>query len=120
MVYEGVLIHSMIFHFFHTFSSISRDNIYIVTLNEIHHYIWNFMRYKMIFFCAINLRLKIFVFRHFTNIFVNYARNMRSNYHKVHHDNQFTELFLMICISPTVLQKTHTHTLNYSKYYSRC
>ena len=32
--------------------------------------------------------------------------------HKVHHDNQLTELFLMICISPTALQKnTHTELL---------
>ena len=30
--------------------------------------------------------------------------------HKVHHDNQLTELFLMMCIYPTILQKTHTHT----------
>ena len=34
---------------FHTFSSISRD-IFIVTLNKIHRYTWNFMRYKMIYF----------------------------------------------------------------------
>ena len=34
--------------FFHTFSSISRD-MKIVTLNEIHRYIQNFMFYKIFF-----------------------------------------------------------------------
>ena len=61
--------------FFHTFSSISRD-MKIVTLNEIHRYIQNFMLYKMIYFSSHKFAFSI---RHFTNIFVNYARNMSSN-----------------------------------------
>ena len=51
VIYEGVLIHSMIFNFFHTFSSISRD-IFTVALNEIHRYTWNFMCCKMIYFLS--------------------------------------------------------------------
>ena len=37
--------------FFHTFLSISRD-MKIVTLNEIHRYVQNFMLYKMIYFSS--------------------------------------------------------------------
>ena len=57
--------------FFHTFSSISRD-MKIVTLNEIHRYIQNFMLYKMIYFSShkfafSNLRFSPF-YEHFRQL----------------------------------------------------
>ena len=75
VVYEGILIHSMIFNFFHTFSSISRD-IFIVTLYKIHRYTWNFMRYKMIYFLSHKFTSKNLPFSPFYEHF----RQLREKY----------------------------------------
>ena len=64
--------------FFHTFSSISQD-MEIVTLNEMHRYIQNFMLYKMIYFLSHEFAFLNLRFSPFYDIIVNYARNMRLN-----------------------------------------
>ena len=69
--------------FFHTFSSISRD-MKIVTLNEIHHYIQNFMLYKMIYFSShkfafSNLRFSPF-YEHFRQLHKKYAFKLKIKY----------------------------------------
>ena len=77
------LIHSMIFNFFHTFSSISRDTK-IVTLNEIHRLIQNFMLYKMIYFSShkfafSNLRFSPF-YEHFRQLREKYEFKLKIKY----------------------------------------
>ena len=69
--------------FFHTFSSISRD-MKIVTLNEIHRYIQNFMLYKMIYFSShkfafSNLRFSPF-YEHFRQLREKYTFKLKINY----------------------------------------
>ena len=69
--------------FFHTFSSISRD-MKIVTLNEIHRYIQNFMLYKMIYFsnhkfAFLNLRFSPF-YEHFRQLRKKYAFKLEIKY----------------------------------------
>ena len=69
--------------FFHTFSSISRD-MKIVTLNEIHCYIQNFMLYKMIYFSShkfafSNLRFSPF-YEHFRQLREKYAFKLKIKY----------------------------------------
>ena len=69
--------------FFHTFSSISRD-MWIVTLNETHHYIQNFMLYKMIYFSShkfafTNLRFSSF-YEHFRQLREKYAFKLKIKY----------------------------------------
>ena len=69
--------------FFHTFSSISRD-MKIVTLNEIQHYIQNFMLYKMIHFSShkfmfSNLRFSPF-YEHFRQLREKYAFKLKMKY----------------------------------------
>ena len=73
----------MIFNFFHTFSSISRD-MKIVTLNEIHRYIQNFMLYKMIYFSShkfafSNLRFSPF-YEHFRQLREKYGFKLKIKY----------------------------------------
>ena len=69
--------------FFHTFSSISRD-MKIVTLNEIHRYIQNFMLYKMIYFSShkfafSNLRFSPF-YEHSRQLREKYAFKLKIKY----------------------------------------
>ena len=69
--------------FFHTFSSISRD-MKIVTLNEIHRYIQNFMLYKMIYFSShkfafSNLRFSPF-YEHFRQLREKHAFKLKIKY----------------------------------------
>ena len=69
--------------FFHTFSSISRD-MKIVTLNEIHRYIQNFMFYKMIYFSShkfafSNLRFSPF-YEYFRQLREKYAFKLKIKY----------------------------------------
>ena len=69
--------------FFHTFSSISRD-MKIVTLNEIHRYIQNFMLYKMIYFSShkfafLDLRFSPF-YEHFRQLREKYAMKSKIKY----------------------------------------
>ena len=98
--------------FFHTFSSISRD-MKIVTLNEIHHYIQNFMLYKMIYFSShkfafLNLRFSPF-YEHFRQLREKNAFKLK----KVHHVNQLIEADLMMCKHMTFSKKTTPlHTLH--------
>ena len=92
--------------FFHTFSSISRD-MKIVTLNEIHRYIQNFMLYKMIHFSShkfafSNLRFSPF-YEHFRELCEKYAFKLKN---KVHHVNQLIEPHLMMYIHMTFCKKT--------------
>ena len=92
--------------FFHTFSSISRD-MKIVTLNEIHRYIQNFMLYKMIYFSShkfalLNLRFSSF-YEHFRQLREKYALKLKN---KVHHVNQLIEADLMMWIHMTFSKKT--------------
>ena len=124
--------------FFHTFSSISRD-MKIVTLNEIHRYIQNFMLYKMIYFSShkfafLNLRFLPF-YEHFRQLREKICDEIKN---KVHHVNQLIEADLMMYIHMTFSKKNHStplhstplhstplhstpHTpLNYSKYSFRC
>ena len=129
--------------FFHTFSSISRD-MKIVTLNEIHRYIQNFMLYKMIYFSShkfafSNLRFSPF-YEHFRAITREICDEIKN---KVHHVNHLIEADLMMYIHMTFSKKNHStplhstplhstplhstplhstpHTpLNYSKYSFRC
>ena len=61
--------------FFHTFSSISRD-MKIVTLNEIHRYIQNFMLYKMIYFSSHKFAFSNLCF----SPFYEYFRQLREKY----------------------------------------
>ena len=73
----------MIFNFFHTFSSISRD-MKIVTLNKIHRYIQNFMLYKKIYFSShkfafSNLRFSPF-YEHFRQLREKYAFKLKIKY----------------------------------------
>ena len=87
--------------FFHTFSSISRD-MKIVTLNEIHRYIQNFMVYKMIYFsnhklAFLNLRFSLF-YEHFRQLREKCAFKIKN---KVHHVNQLIDADLMMCIHMT-------------------
>ena len=92
--------------FYHRFSSISRD-MKIVTLNEIHRYIQNFMLYKMINFSShkfafSNLRLSPF-YEHFRSITREICVQIKN---KVHHVNQFIEADLMMYIHITFSKKT--------------
>ena len=69
--------------FFHTFSSIPRD-MKIVTLNEIHRYIQNFMLYKMIYFsnhkfAFSNLRFSTF-YENFRQLREKYAMKSKIKY----------------------------------------
>ena len=69
--------------FFHTFSSISPD-VKIVTLNEIHRYIQNFMLYKMIYFSShkfafSNLRFSSF-YEHFRQLREKYEFKLKIKY----------------------------------------
>ena len=91
--------------FFHTFSSISQD-MKIVTLNEIHRYIQNFMLYKMIYFSShkfafSNLRFSPF-YEHFCQLREKYAMKSKN---KVHHVNQLIEADLMMYIHMTFSKK---------------
>ena len=61
--------------FFHTFLSISRD-MKIVTLNEIHRYIRNFMLYKMIYFSSHKFAFSNLRFSPFNE----YFRQLREKY----------------------------------------
>ena len=63
------------FFSFHTFSSICRD-IFIVTLNKIHRYTWNFMRHKMIYFLSHKFTSKNLCFSPFYEHF----RQLREKY----------------------------------------
>ena len=69
--------------FVHTFSSISQD-ILIVTLNEIHRYIQNFMLYKMMYFSShkfpfSNLRFSPY-YEHFRQLREKYAFKLEIKY----------------------------------------
>ena len=122
----------MIFNFFHTFSSISRD-MKIVTLNEIYRYIQNFMLYKMIYFSSHKFAFSNLRFFAILRTFSSITREICVQFkNKVHHVNQLKELDLMMYIhmhfskKATPLHPLHsTHStlrtpLNYSKYSSRC
>ena len=94
--------------FFHTFSSLSRD-MKIVTLNEIHRYIQNFILYKMIYFSShkfafSNLRFSPFN-EHFRQLREKYPFKLKD---KVHHVNQLIEADLMMCIHMTFSIKKTT------------
>ena len=124
-LWRSILIHSMIFNFFHTFSSISRD-MKIVTLNEIHPYIQNFMLYKMIYFSSHKFAFFKSPFFAILRIFSSITREICVQIkNKVHHVNQLIEADLMMCIHMTLSKKKTLHStphtpLNYSKYSFRC
>ena len=69
--------------FFHTFSSISQD-MKMVMLNEVHHYIQNFMVYKMIYFLShkfvfSNLHFLPF-YKHFCQLHKKYVFKLKIKY----------------------------------------
>ena len=71
----------------------------ILTLNEIHRYIQNFMLYKMIYFSShkfafSNLRFLPF-YEHFRQLREKYEFKLKN---KVHHVNQLIEADLMMYI----------------------
>ena len=91
--------------FFHTFSSISRD-MKIVTLNEIHRYILNFMLCKMIYFSSHKFAFSNLRFRHlrtFSPITREICVQIKI---KVHHVNQLIEADLMMYKHMTFSKKT--------------
>ena len=98
--------------FFHIFWSISRD-ISIVTLNEIHRYIQNFMLYKMIYFSSHKFafsNLRFFaILRKFSSMTQEIYVQIKN---KVHHVNQLIEPDLMIYTHMTFSKKIHSTSRN--------
>ena len=110
--------------FFHTFSSISWD-MKMVTLNEIHRYIKNFMLYKMIYFSShkfafSNLRFPPF-YEHFRQLREKYAFKLKikcimliSSLRRI-----WWCTYIRLFFKKPLHSTPHT-PLNYSKYSFRC
>ena len=91
----------------------------MVTLNEIHRYIQNFMLYKMIYFSShkfafSNLRFSPF-YEHFRQLREKYAFKLKG---KVHHFNQLIEADLMMYIHMTFSKKNHSTPLHYTPLHT--
>ena len=91
----------------------------IVTLNEIHRYIQNFMLYKMIYFSShkfafLNLRFSPF-YEHFRQLRREICDEIKN---KVHHVNQLIEADLMMYIHMTFSKKNHSTPLHSTPLHS--
>ena len=111
--------------FFHTFSSLSQD-MYIVTLSEIHRYSQNFMLYKMIYFSShkfafSNLRSSSF-YEHFRQLREKYAFKLKIKYIMLISSLSpiwWCAMFIHITFSKSD-HSTPCTPLTYSKYSSYC
>ena len=99
--------------FFHAFSSISRD-MKIVTLNEIHRLIQNFMLYKMIYFSSVFKSPFFAILRTFSTITREICVQIKD---KVHHVNQLIEAALMMYIHMTFSKKNHSIPLHSTELF---
>ena len=91
--------------FFHTFSSISQD-MWIVMLSKIHHYIQNFILYKMIYFLSHKF---VFSHLHFLSFYKHFSQLCKiciQIKNKVYHINQLKEPDLMIYTHMPFSKKT--------------